>query len=144
MYLQKKFAIKIIVCTGILVLPFACIKAPVDLRDNQPANDPDITYIDTNTVNLATYMLDSFVTSNDSSFAIGYVHDSVFGTLTASTYFQVNLPFTNDVKDESVSFDSIVVMLKPNHNYYGDTLLPVTYHVYKLLDKIEDDDASNT
>jgi hypothetical protein len=119
---------------------FSCIKAPLEFVDNTPANDPNITFLDNYEVELATYQLDSFVTSSHSVFTIGYHADSLFGKINAGSYVQVDLPADNPVKDKNVSFDSLVIILKPNGSYYGDTLAPFSMKVHRLLQNIKDED----
>lgn len=121
----------------------SCIKAPLKFADNAPVNDPDISFLDNYQVELATYKIDSFITSSHSVFTIGCHIDPVFGKINASTYVQVNLPSENPVNNKSVSFDSLVVVLKTNGSYYGDTLIPFKLNVHRLLQKIENEDETD-
>jgi hypothetical protein len=138
--MSKKFSLGLL----ILILTASCKKVDVTFGNEGTEGDPDVSYFDNYTVDLATYKIDSFVTSTDSIFAIGHHMDSAFGSITAGSYAEVNLPAENSVKDKNVSFDSLVVILKPNGNYYGDTLTPFKITIHQLQEKIENDDEANT
>jgi hypothetical protein len=131
----------ILICCSIALQ--SCIKAPVDFVDNASINDPNISYIDNYKVDIATYKLDSFLTSGNKIFTVGHHTDAAFGTITAGSFIQVNLPADNVVKDKVVSFDSVVVILKPNGNYYGDTALPFAVKIHQLNEKIKNDDEAD-
>lgn len=123
-------------------LLYSCVKVPVDVTDNASTTDPNISYIDNYTVELATYKVDSFITSGNSSFTVGYHKDLLFGTVTAASYLQINLPSENPLKNKNVFFDSLIIILKPNGEYYGDTLLPFKVDAHRLTNKIENDDGT--
>lgn len=121
-----------------------CTKATIDFVDNTNTGDPDIVYIDTFKVQLATYKTDSFATSGHEVFMIGRHHDSLFGELEANSYAQVLLPESNPVQDKTVLFDSLIMIMKPSGNYYGDTLNPITIRIHQLSEKIKNEDESET
>lgn len=128
----------------IICLASACTKTDVTFGSDEQENDPDIAYFDNYPVDISTYKVDSFVTSGHSVFSIGHTRDTGVGTITGSSYAELQLPILNDVKDKDVSFDSLVVVLTPNGGYYGDTLQPFHVRVHRLQEKIENEDASNT
>jgi Domain of unknown function (DUF4270) len=134
-----------LLCIAILLYCFSsCIKIPLPVEDNATATDPNISYFDNYEIELSTYKLDSFVTSGTSNFTVGYHKDPLFGTMSCGTYAQIDLPPGNPVKDKTVSFDSLVLIVKPTGEYYGDTLMPFKLQVHRLLEKIvNDDDADN-
>lgn len=111
---------------------------------NDGSSDPNISYYDNYPVDIATYKLDSFITSGHSNFTIGHHADTLFGAVTAATYAELQLPVENVVKDKDVSFDSLVVTLYPNGDYYGDTTLPFHFAVNMVQEKIENENISNT
>ncbi|MGZ8525363.1 MAG: DUF4270 family protein [Chitinophagaceae bacterium] len=127
-----------------LILAASCTKVDVTFGNKGTEGDPDVSYFDNYAAELATYKIDSFITSTDSVFTIGHHTDSAFGSITAGSYAEVNLPTENPVKDKNVSFDSLVVILKPNGSYYGDTLTPFKLTIHRLLEKIENEDEANT
>jgi Domain of unknown function (DUF4270) len=133
-------------CIVGLFIPFlftCCTKADVTFGNEGTEGDPDISYFDNYAVDLATYKIDSFLTSAHSVFTIGHHTDSAFGSITAASFTEVALPLENPVKDKNVSFDSLVIILKPNGNYYGDTLAAFKINVHRLLQKIENEGQEN-
>jgi Domain of unknown function (DUF4270) len=114
----------------------SCIKAPIDIK-SEDGGDLDIQYLNDYAVDLATYKIDSFVTSGTGSFAIGNHKDTSFGKVSASSYAQLQLPESNPLKSKNVLFDSLVLVLKPSGAYYGDTLLPFTMRVHRLTEKLD-------
>lgn len=119
-------------CTG-------CTKTNVDFTTNGTSDDPAITYYDNYPLNLSTYQLDTFITSGHSSFSIGYHRDPFFGNTEAAGFTGLLLPEDNPVKSQSVIFDSLVLLLRPNGSYYGDSSLPVTFIVNELTQAISND-----
>lgn len=121
----------------------ACDKVDVPFGDDGLENDPNISYYDRYQVSLSTYRIDSFLTSGHNVFAIGHHADTAFGTLDGSSFLEVNIPTGNPAENQNVSFDSLVVLLKPNGNYYGDTTQPVTLKIHRLTETIENEDETN-
>jgi Domain of unknown function (DUF4270) len=132
-----------LVITVFCFLTSSCIKAPIDVVDNASPSDPNISYYDNYEIELSTYKIDSFLTSGTSTFVVGYHRDSLFGTITSGSYAQIDLAATNPVKNNNVSFDSLVLMLAPNGEYYGDTLIPFRIQVHRLLQKVENDESDD-
>jgi Domain of unknown function (DUF4270) len=128
---------------GCCIMLIGCIKAPVEFIDNSPANDPNISFIDNYAVDIATYKTDSFLTSGFRTFTVGRHTDADFGITTAGSYITVALPNSNPIKGKTVLPDSLVLIIKPNGSYYGDTLAPFTLKVHQLTEEIENEDASD-
>lgn len=121
----------------------SCTKTDITFKDEEDNTDPSITYYENYPLQLSTYKIDSFITSGHSSWSIGYHRDSWFGNTEAAGYTEILLPEENPLKSQSVLFDSLVLVLKPNGAYYGDTTLPIHYVVNQLTENIsnEDDDT---
>lgn len=134
--------VKYIFSLFLSITVFSCTKVDVEFGNERTEDDPNIVYVDDYPVDIATYKIDSFRTSSNNIFTIGHHKDSAFGTITAGSYTEINLPAENPVENKSVSFDSIVLMIKPNGNYYGDTLNPLKINVHRLTEKIENEDIS--
>jgi len=128
----------------LLVLLCSCDKINVEFAEENTTGDPNILFFDDYPVELSTYKVDSFVTSNHDVFTIGHHADNLFGSITGGSYAAIDLPLENPLHDQNVSFDSLIVMLRPNKSYYGDTSLPFKLNVHRLLEKIENDDADNS
>jgi hypothetical protein len=137
---MKKICFSFIVA----VLTLSCTKTEVTFADNDQGNDPSISYYDDYPVDISTYKIDSFITSGHRTFAVGYHTDTAFGTVNAASYAELVLANGNEIKDKDVSFDSLVLVLKPNGKYYGDTLLPFNLKVHRLLENIENEDEDLT
>jgi hypothetical protein len=127
---------------AIVLLLLACNKVDITFGSSG-GDDPALSYIDTFTVQLATWQPDSFVTAGHNVFAVGYHTDPVFGTVQAGAYLQIDLPSNNPLRDQQVSFDSLELVLKSNGEYYGDTTLPFYFKVHQLAEKIENEDAND-
>ncbi len=121
----------------------SCTKTDISFKDEDDGSDPSITYYDNYPLELYTYKTDSFITSGHSSWTIGYHRDNWFGNTEAAGYTELLLPEENPLKSQSVIFDSLVLVLKPNGAYYGDTTLPIHFIVNRLTENIsnEDDDT---
>src|SRR5512133_1054142 len=112
-------------------------------RDNIDVKSK-IAFIDTFTVSSYTVMLDSIPTSNlnDPAITVGRYDDPKFGTITASSFFSVDLPSKVSggttpkygIPDDAV-FDSVRLFLIYNNYYEGDTLLPFTIDIHRLSGK---------
>jgi Domain of unknown function (DUF4270) len=127
----------------LLTLLTGCIKTPVDFNDNSNTNDPNVVYYDNYPVELSTYKTDSFLTSGHTVFTVGYHSDPLLGKINAASYTELQLPSENPLKNQNVTFDSLVVLLKPNGNYYGDTSLPVHLTVHRLIENIKNEEDDN-
>lgn len=120
-----------------------CTKTDISFEDTDDGTDPSVTYFENYPLNLSTYKIDSFITSGHSSWSIGYHRDFWFGNTEAAGYTEILLPDDNPLKSQSVLFDSLVLVIKPNGSYYGDTTLPIHFVVNELTENIvnEDDDT---
>ncbi|WP_424001574.1 DUF4270 family protein [Maribacter sp. IgM3_T14_3] len=101
--------------------------------------------IDTLTVSTSTMKFDSIATSVSTRILTGKYTDTVFGTITASSYMQF-LPASYTI-DSDAKFDSLVMVLGYDQYYYNDTLQKNTIHIKKInenLKPISDDYFYNT
>lgn len=117
----------------------ACEKVDIDFGSSSTEQDPNITYFDNYTIDIATYKPDSFLTSGNNIFCLGNHTDPVFGKVQAGSYVQLAIPTSNPVINQLVVFDSLELVLKPNGAFYGDSSLPVNINVYRLTQNIKDD-----
>ncbi|WP_299800929.1 DUF4270 family protein [uncultured Maribacter sp.] len=86
--------------------------------------------IDTLTVSTSTMKFDSIVTSESTRILLGKYTDTVFGTITTSSYMQL-LPETYTI-DAEAEYDSIVMVMGYDNYYYNDTLQKNTIHIKKI------------
>lgn len=119
----------------------SCIKAPIDFADTDSGSgDPNIIFLDDTKVDIATYKVDSFITSGKNVVMVGEHLDPVFGKIVSSAYAEVHLPTSNVIKDLDVTFDSISLIIKPDGSYYGDTLKQIDLSIHRLKKKIKNED----
>ncbi|TWI88335.1 DUF4270 family protein [Chitinophaga japonensis] len=106
-------------------------------------SDQQSSYIvaDTVTMNMQTLLLDSVPTSGTGILLCGRQQDPYFGSITAGTFFKLQLPSGgNPTLEESATFDSVELQLKTNRTIYGDTTRMQDIQVYEVLQTIESGD----
>lgn len=128
---------------AIIVLLSGCNKVNIQFGESSSELDPSITYYDNYETEISTYRVDSFLTSSHNLVSIGYHNDPDFGVVKAGSFVQVSLPASNPVFDVNVTFDSLVMILKPNGVFYGDSTKPVKVNVYRLSDNIKRSDGTD-
>jgi Domain of unknown function (DUF4270) len=143
-FLNIFFAVALLLSYTLFV---SCDKVNIPLTGVVQSNGLNLSLLDNYKVSLQTLQVDSFVTSNQQIFMVGYNTDPDFGTIHAGSYAQLYLPGTNpsnpttvpvnNLLNANISFDSIEVILKPQGNYYGDTLQPVDFKVYELAQALQ-------
>ena len=118
----------------------SCEKANVEFGESTLAADPNITFLDSYPVDIATFKPDSFITSSNQLLAIGYHTDPVFGVVKAGSYVQLQLPETNPLLNQTLAltFDSLEMIIKPSGAFYGDSARPMQVRVYRLTQNIID------
>ncbi|MDF4204649.1 DUF4270 family protein [Maribacter sp. SA7] len=145
-FLNKLRALYIIIVGGFLAfVAYSCsddIYNDSEFVAGETFTDSNIRLIliDTLTVSTSTMKFDSIVTSESTRILLGKYTDTVFGTVTASSYMQF-LPETYTIDSEAV-FDSIVMVLGYDNYYYNDTLQKNTIHIKKINESLkpENDD----
>lgn len=126
--------------TGLLLL-VACNKATVNFGEEALTDDPNIIYVDSMTIDMATYQTDSFYTAGDTVFIAGLLTDSLLGSFGAKAFMQLGIPATNQLKERNnCIFDSLVLIIRFYGSYYGDTTQPFTLKAYQLSEQIKSDD----
>ncbi len=100
--------------------------------------DPSSTigYTDTFNLKMSTVRLDSFNTSGYDVIHMGYYKDTMAGNVRTETYIPLTYYSRPEFNSETI-FDSIVLVVKPNGNWSGDTLLPKTFSIYEVAADIE-------
>lgn len=114
----------------------ACYKKQIEFSGDPANNYSRIVFTDTVAVQLSTAMSDSFVTSGSTSFLLGRYKDPYIGTITGRPFFQLsNLSAAVDIPVTAV-FDSMILILRPNGYWYGDTTRSQTILVNELASPI--------
>lgn len=143
MYIHKRVPLIFTYCLLIAGLFSACYKKDIQVGSDLAESHTRIITVDTVSVVLSSYVLDSFITNNNNFALIGNYNDSYTGNTHASTFIQPGLPsFTEDVTTllpKSAVFDSIVLYMRPSGYYYGDTLAPFSISVFELAEQPEYD-----
>jgi len=129
---------------AVIILIFAavtssCKKVDIDFG-SQFLSTNEITQLirmDTVTVELSTVHIDSFQTSGSGSLLVGEYNDPYTGRIRASTYFELIPPTYIQDNFLNTLFDSAVILLKPNGNFYGDTTLPFQLTLTTLTERME-------
>jgi hypothetical protein len=120
------------------VLISSCQKVDVKFGESTLEADPNISFLDTYKVDIATSKLDSFVTSSSDVLSLGYHYDSVFGVVKAGSYVQLKLPVANPLLNQTlaVTMDSLELVIKPTGTFYGDSARPLKINIYRLTENI--------
>ena len=92
---------------------------------------------------------DSVVTSSKEIGFCGIYRDPYIGKIQAQTYIEFNRTSDN-VTDRYANFDSIMLVLRPNGNYYGDTVAykesgynNASFKIFALTERIDKGDEGN-
>jgi hypothetical protein len=118
----------------------ACNKTAIDFGSDGTAGDPNITMIDTFSVELSTLQVDSFSTSSSGHFIVGSHRDPQLGYIGAKSFFEITAP-TLDLRDcTNCVFDSIDLRLKVSSGYLGDTSVPFTINLYEVTQEMDNAD----
>ncbi|MGE0020196.1 MAG: DUF4270 family protein [Draconibacterium sp.] len=99
-------------------------------------NQTTITVVDTFSLGLSTFLIDSISTTSPDNFLIGSFTDEYFGKIETSAWFQINKPDSVAINEESV-FDSLTIQIRLNGLSYGDTLQPFTLSVHRVTETME-------
>ena len=106
------------------------------VNNNGNSNNSSIIELDTLTVQLSTVLRDSFPTASTGSMLLGYYQDNTMGSVKASSFFEIGTPGTSSINNQSV-YDSLVLMMRINKSFYGDTTLSQRYYVSQLNELIQ-------
>ncbi|MDR0560450.1 MAG: DUF4270 domain-containing protein [Prevotellaceae bacterium] len=107
-------------------------------------------YIDTFSVKMSTVKVDSLTTYNKSVILAGKysdfntftsnvntpTNDMLTGTTTAMSFIEIARPSFPEITDNTLTFDSIVLEMRFNNFYIGDTLQDMHLFVYQLAERI--------
>jgi hypothetical protein len=99
-------------------------------------------FTDSLTIKTSTVLMDSVITSATDKLLVGRYTDPVFGAITAKTFFQI--ANVDSLKtNENTVLDSVVLNL--GYKYFiGDTLMPQSFTVHRVLEKIGQNTGSLT
>lgn len=107
----------------------------IELETDDGSNQ--VVMVDTITVETSTVYAGPIPTSTDSIHLTGGYNDEKLGKIRARSYFQIAPEGPSFAKDKDVLFDSLVLIIKCNGYYYGDTTRYQTLSVHRLREEIE-------
>lgn len=120
----------------IAVFYISCKKPDIQFGDQFLENgNTQIIKVDTFTADVSTVNIDSFITSNKNVVLVGSYTDPIFGKIAAQSFLEVAPPNYVD-QYQNTTFDSLILVLKPNKTYYGDSTSPVNISINRLVEKI--------
>ena len=135
-----------IACTGIAFLGLlfgACSNEGFSVGDHLPISHITEGMTDAITIEVSNMMAaDSVVTSGKSIGFSGAYIDPQIGAVQAQTYIEFSRTMDSE-GDRYAKFDSITLVLRPNGEYYGDTLVHAAFRVFGLLKPIDKGDDGN-
>ena len=121
----------------ILSLTIGCQKTAIQYGQQYIDNGiTNIILVDSISPVVSTIYKDSVPTSQSGALQIGSYTDAFFGKTTANSYLQLTIPTLTDLRDNA-QYDSLVLLMKCNGAYYGDTTLPVSISVNQLTQEIK-------
>jgi len=136
----QKFVIN---SSGVLVILFAllasCSKDPDNLgRDLLPSSDSLFVKIDSSTF-IKSYSITGkrILSSANEFYILGSMRDSIFGDSKAGLLTRYH-PTLLISADSIRNVDSLILYLAPS-GFYGDSLFPMTLHVFELNDTMQVD-----
>jgi hypothetical protein len=134
--IRAKVACKYLVCALLITGAAACDKEGF-LYDNI-TDDSGTEYLvtDTITMNMSTAYLDSVPTSNLGVALCGVNTDPYFGKVTASSFWQVSA-FSGTALPDRAIYDSIILLVHPKLEHYGDSTLTQHIEVYRVREDIK-------
>lgn len=105
-----------------LLAVFACTKPQIRFQSVYNGdNSTNIITVDTFQVKLSSVFLDSFTTSGTAAQLLGRYIDPFFGTITSQSYSEIGTPTPLPVITNNSVYDSIVLILRIDKTFYGDT-----------------------
>jgi Domain of unknown function (DUF4270) len=141
MTIQKQAQItRIIFLLPVLAIFFlaGCQKPSINFGNSfTNANATNIIVVDTLSADLSTVLVDSFPTSGSGSLLIGRYKDSALGKITAGSFLEVAPPFNLPTISNLAGYDSLVLIIRPNKTFYGDTTQKQRYIVSQLTSIIQ-------
>src|ERR1043165_8723449 len=130
--IRLRYLLTLVLMTIVL---FSCYKKEINFGDDPENNYTRLVYTDTISVRHTTVLTDSFVTDGLSNMLIGKYQDPYLGTVDTRTFFRFNTVGSVDIPTNAV-YDSLTLIFRLNHYYYGDTSLQQTINVDELSQAI--------
>jgi len=91
--------------------------------------------IDTFGVDLSTVLLDSVITSSSKIAYVGRYSDTIFGSISSESYFDLAYESFSDIEERAV-YDSSSFILQYTDNNFGDTTSLMAIDIHRLKENI--------
>lgn len=114
----------------------ACTRKEIEFGTVPENNYSHLVYIDSVGIQQSTVLTDSFETGGATTLLMGRYKDPFLGIITAKSFFQMDKPSTFQNIPTGTIYDSLVLIIKPNDYYYGDTNRVQTIYVHELAQSI--------
>lgn len=134
--IRAKVAFKYLVCALLITGAAACDKEGFLYDNITDESGTEFLVTDTITMNMSTAYLDSVPTSNLGVALCGTADDPFFGKISATSYWQLKA-FTGTAIPERAIYDSLILVVHPKTQYYGDTTLTQHLEVYRVQEEIK-------
>jgi hypothetical protein len=136
---ENKWSNGLVIITFGLVLISSCTKKDdFTIGNFFVEGETKLAIVDTFTVQMSTVMVDSITTSGTGVILTGSYCDGVFGSVSATSYFEPG--YASMSLDNTCIFDSASVTLLYSGYSYGDTTALSTISIYQLDEEIESND----
>ena len=129
-------------CFFILLLCGSCNKTTIQFGSDGIEGDPNITVLDSFTLNVSTLQLDSFSTANTGYIIAGSHTDPELGYVESTSFFELSAPALDLRECSNCIFDSVVFCSKLSGGYMGDTAAPFTLNLHELTQAMNETDLS--
>jgi len=91
--------------------------------------------IDTFRVDLSTVLLDSVITSSSKIAYAGHYSDTIFGSISSESYFDLAYESFSDIEERAI-YDSSSFILHYTDNNFGDTTSLMSLSIHRLTENI--------
>ncbi len=125
---------------SVLVIFFlgACEKPTISLSNTFINNgNTNIIVVDTMSADLSTVFVDSFPSAGTRNMLLGTYNDPYFGVVTSKSFVQIGPPVNLPTISNLAGFDSLVLIMRINKNFYGDTTVNQRYYAAQLQSVIQ-------
>ncbi|SFE15469.1 protein of unknown function [Chitinophaga sp. CF118] len=134
--IRAKEACKYLICALLITGASACDKTGFAYDNIVDNGATEYIVIDSSTMYMSTVYIDSIPTSDQNIALCGIHNDPVFGTVSASSYWQVKA-FSGTTIPNLAVYDSMVLVMRPNKTTYGDTSKLQDLGVYRVTENIK-------
>lgn len=128
-------ACKYLICALLITGASACDKTGFAYDNIVDNGATEYIVVDTSTMYMSSVYIDSIPTSDQNIALCGTHNDPVFGKVSAGSYWQVKA-FSGTTIPNLAIYDSMVLVMRPNKNRYGDSSKLQDVEVYRVTETI--------